>query len=269
MRALLILGLLAATVPAEDDWTTLEGEWTAALDRFEKAATRARSAKARARMRHPFTNFAPRLRAYALRYSNTPEAAPAVVAILVHTRDPQERRNAILTLRENHLRSRHMAKAIPTLTRLDDAGALELLRMLAQDSPHEEIRARAKRAADEVKLLAVGKQAPVISGRDAAAQVFSLSDYRGKVVLLVIRNSPRVREYETLLRRLEERGLVVLGILTEGAVWRTWRKGEPLAARWNALERARHYVIDREGVIRGKDLLPDDLKRLLNQLLET
>jgi peroxiredoxin len=139
--------------------------------------------------------------------------------------------------------------------------------MLAQDSPHEEIRARAKRAVDEVKLLAVGKPAPVISGRDAAAQVFSLSDYRGKVVLLVIRNSPRVREYETLLRRLEERGLVVLGILTEGAVWRTWRKGEPLAARWNALERARHYVIDREGVIRGKDLLPDDLKRLLAQLL--
>jgi peroxiredoxin len=134
----------------------------------------------------------------------------------------------------------------------------------------------------ELRHLAIGCAAPEIEGQDVDGKPFKLSDYRGKVVLLdfwslscgaCVAEFPRLR---LLVKRCERQPFVLLGInsgdknsmllsLRQRAEinWRFWCDGEddvgPIVQRWNVWNLPTLYVIDRQGVIRYKDVRIDNV----------
>lgn len=135
--------------------------------------------------------------------------------------------------------------------------------------------------------LSVGKVAPEITGRDLQGMPFSLSDYRGKVVVLMFSGDwcGICRAQYPIERRLQEmygdgRAPFVMlsvdsgasaeesrGVLKrEGLTYRAWWDGGgekptagPIATKWNVVGWPASYVIDERGVIRYVDLLQEDL----------
>jgi RNA polymerase sigma factor (sigma-70 family) len=137
---------------------------------------------------------------------------------------------------------------------------------------------------DEIHHLAVGQTAPEITGKDVEGTPMSLSEFRGKVVLLDFGSHehcggcrlvyPKQRE---LVEKHKARPFAVLGInnndrpetikdLTarKEVTWRCWRDGDtlegpgPITARWNIKGYPTFLVLDHRGVIRFKDLHPFD-----------
>jgi hypothetical protein len=268
-RWLLAVLLLQAALSAEERWADLEREWHQAL-RSHKAAS--------GRGRHPFVKFHSRLIAYVRANANTPAAAPGLVELIRHAKDPDEQQWILVHLRENHMRSRHLGRAVDAIRKIGNEEALRTLEEIAEGSPHPEIRGMAKRAVYEHKHLAVGKVAPQIAGRDHDRRTFVLREYRTKVVVLFFCASRRVgcRSEIAGLRRLGDRhrgrpfAILSVGPREEG--WRSWADGERIARDWNALEQARIYILDRKGRIQAKDLwgkkLEKEVERLLGQAQE-
>ncbi len=128
----------------------------------------------------------------------------------------------------------------------------------------------------ELRFLQIGKQAPDIEGEDLDGAKIKLSDYRGKVVLLVFWTSwygpcraaiPHERE---LVKRFKGRPFVLLGVngdekkeAARKAVekykipWRSFWDGKdgdgPIVVSWNIRGFPTIYVLDAKGVIRHKD----------------
>lgn len=148
---------------------------------------------------------------------------------------------------------------------------------------------------DNREQVAIGKAAPEIQGRDTDGRALKLSDYRGKVVVLVFWASwcgpcreqiPHERE---LLRRMAGRPFALLGVngdqkLTaarkvlaqERMDWPNWYDGDP--ARDDNVEgpiRARYhiqgipavFVIDSQGIIRERDVRGAELERAAEEQL--
>lgn len=126
---------------------------------------------------------------------------------------------------------------------------------------------------DEMESLSVGRVAPEIEGEDIDGRSMSLSDYRGKVVVIAFWGYwcslcqsmfPHERE---LVRKMEGRPFAFLGVNDDqdgrtprslaqsGEVtWRSWKdpgelEGGPIARRWNVRELPDFYILDDEGVI--------------------
>lgn len=118
-----------------------------------------------------------------------------------------------------------------------------------------------------------GRPAPEISGTDLDGKAMKLSDFRGKVVLLVFASDalPSSRasyaEQRALLKRLEGKPFVVLGVsgdadraaakkalAAEKLTYRAWFDGGgtdgPLAARWEIDVWPTLVLIDARGVVR-------------------
>jgi thiol-disulfide isomerase/thioredoxin len=143
----------------------------------------------------------------------------------------------------------------------------------------------------ELRSLQPGKAAPEIAGEDLDGMALKLSDYRGKVVLLVFWGAwcgpcmaavPHERE---LAGRFATRPFAVLGVNSDeekskaaAAVakhqipWRSfWNgpEGPPgaIAAAWNVRSWPTVYVIDHRGVIRHTTLEGEELDEPLEKLV--
>ena len=145
-----------------------------------------------------------------------------------------------------------------------------------------------------ISTLTIGKPAPDITGRDLEGKPFKLSDYRGKVVLLVFSAEwcalcRAQAPYERfLLDKYARWPFAVLGVHTGSSreaarqthatsplSHRTWwddpRAGEtsgPIAAAWNVVGWPASYVIDSNGVIQFVDVREENLLIAVRQLLE-
>ena len=128
---------------------------------------------------------------------------------------------------------------------------------------------------NRLRSLAPGKPAPEIEGEDTHGQHFKLSDYRGKVVLLVFWASwcapcrKQVPHELELAERFKDKPFAVLGVnldhdekLMRGAIselgitWRNWRAGnaDRIKARYGIQAIPLVLVVDEEGIIRAKDV---------------
>lgn len=153
----------------------------------------------------------------------------------------------------------------------------------------------AARAKYMVSALSVGKVAPEISGRDLDSVQFSLSDYRGKVVVLMFSGDwcGICRAQYPIERQLQERygdghtPFVMLSVDSgaspaaskaalsrERLTYRAWwdaggstPTSGPIATKWNVVGWPATYVIDERGVIRYVDLLQADLVNAVDTLV--
>ncbi len=128
---------------------------------------------------------------------------------------------------------------------------------------------------NRLRALAPGKPAPEIEGEDTAGQSFKLSDYRGKVVLLVFWASwcgpcrQQVPHELSLLKRLQDKPFALVGVNLDhdekqmraaiselGITWRNWRGGnaDRIKARYGIQAIPLVLVIDDKGIIRAKDV---------------
>ena len=143
----------------------------------------------------------------------------------------------------------------------------------------------------ELRRLRVGALAPDIEAVDLAGKKFKLSDYRGKVVLLVFWASwcgpcmgavPHERE---LVEHFKNRPFALIGVngdeklaaatqavTKHGIPWRSFWNGTdgpggPVATAWNVRGWPTVYVIDQKGIIRQKYLHGKRLDEPLEKLV--
>lgn len=137
--------------------------------------------------------------------------------------------------------------------------------------------------------LAIGQVAPEIRGVDAEGVPFGLGDYRGKVVVLTFSGNwcgPCVGMYpqeRDLLERHKAEPFAIVSVDTDkekeallrsirdGQVtWRCWWDGGtdgPITTAWGISSFPSIFVLDREGVIRFKDVREEALDRAVQSLL--
>jgi thiol-disulfide isomerase/thioredoxin len=151
----------------------------------------------------------------------------------------------------------------------------------------------AKVTLDALRSLAVGKVAPEIEGEDVDGKPMRLSDYRGKVVVLVFWGTwcgPCMRSLpmeKALAERLKDQPFALVGINSDadreklkaaivqnGITWRSWFDGGtatgPIANRWDVRGWPTIIVLDKEGVIRFKNVVhhtPKPLDDAVDSLL--
>jgi RNA polymerase sigma factor (sigma-70 family) len=139
--------------------------------------------------------------------------------------------------------------------------------------------------------LGIGKVAPDIAGEDLDGKPFKLSDYRGKVVVLIFCGNwcGPCREMNPQKQRLvdrlagkpfalvevnsdDDREAVKRTMRKEKLTWRCWFDGGrpgPIAARWHIPGWPAVYVLDAAGVIRYVELrdkpLDDAVDRLVRE----
>jgi peroxiredoxin len=143
---------------------------------------------------------------------------------------------------------------------------------------------------NEMRQLYVGQIAPEIEGADVEEKRFKLSDFRGKVVLLVFSGEwcrPCVEMYpreRSLQVRYKDKPFAVVSVNTDrtretlktsidsGKVtWPCWWDGGtdgPITTLWGVSGHPTVYVLDRHGVIRFKDVSGDALDRAVASLID-
>jgi thiol-disulfide isomerase/thioredoxin len=144
---------------------------------------------------------------------------------------------------------------------------------------------------DDMVNLAVGKPAPDIEGVDIEGKPLKLSDYRGKVVVLVFWGTwcgpcmamvPHERE---LALRLKEQPFALLGVdcehgdkdtaravmARERMTWPNWFEGAvgtgPIAKRYHIRGYPRVFVLDARGVIRFRTASSVGVEDVVDKLL--
>jgi thiol-disulfide isomerase/thioredoxin len=138
--------------------------------------------------------------------------------------------------------------------------------------------------------MTVGRPSPPIEGKDVDGKPLKLSDYRGKVVLVVFWASwcgpcmAQVPHERALTERLRGKPFALLGVNCDrsgdearaamtknGITWPNWFDGDPsegpIAARWSVDSLPQVYVLDAEGVIRFKDVRGEALGKAVDVLL--
>jgi thiol-disulfide isomerase/thioredoxin len=143
----------------------------------------------------------------------------------------------------------------------------------------------AKEKLTAIQTLGVGQVAPEIVGKGLDGRPLKLSDFRGKVVMLVFWGTwcgPCMRlvlEEKALVERLKGRPFALVGVnaesdpvrakqvIEEQAIsWPSFDDGDPtrgpIARRWNVRGWPTIYLLDAKGVIRLNKLPHHDLKLL-------
>jgi thiol-disulfide isomerase/thioredoxin len=140
----------------------------------------------------------------------------------------------------------------------------------------------------DMKFLQPGKIPPDILGEDLEGAKLKLSDYRGKVVMIVFWASwcspcmaevPHERE---LVKRFKDRPFVLLGVnvdeqkesarkavMKHDIAWRSFWDGKegPITLAWNIDSYPTVYVLDAKGVIRHRQAPAAKLDEILAKLL--
>lgn len=174
---------------------------------------------------------------------------------------------------------------------LEDYGDCRYLRTCGIRAPRKTLGEEARIALFDLNHLSEGQVAPEIEGEDLDGVKFKLSDYRGKVVLLVfwaswcgpcIRDIPHEKE---LVKRFNDRPFVLIGVNgdrvkaraaetveTHGIPWRSFSdegqaSGTPISVAWNVGGWPTIYVLDHEGVIRHRYLRGDELDEPVEALV--
>lgn len=146
--------------------------------------------------------------------------------------------------------------------------------VLRENGPRKiTLRERADQELAELRSLRIGMPAPDIAGSDLDGTAFRLSDYRGKVVLLVFWASwcgpcmAAVPAEKALAEKYRDRPFVLLGVNGDGDTasarkavmkneipWRSfWNGGDERISRaWNVRGWPTVYLIDHAGIIRER-----------------
>ena len=143
----------------------------------------------------------------------------------------------------------------------------------------------------EVQNLSIGEPAPEIVGPDAFGNDLKLSNYRGKVVVIMFSFKgcgPCESMYPDNRKLLEDyagRPLTFVGVMGDDDLatvkeavekrkitWPVWWDGGgthgPLATRWNVSSWPKIYVLDHKGIIRYRELRGDVLSLAVARLVE-
>jgi thiol-disulfide isomerase/thioredoxin len=147
---------------------------------------------------------------------------------------------------------------------------------------------RAESELVELRRLSVGKEAPEIEGKDLDDRQMKLSDYRGKVVVLVFWGTwcgpcmAMVPDERKLVEHMAGKPFSLIGInadedmakvraavAKEKITWASFRDGDPgpIAKAWNVHGWPVVYVLDRKGVIRYRNVRGQDLADAVDKLL--
>ena len=144
---------------------------------------------------------------------------------------------------------------------------------------------------DEMHHLTQGQAAPEIDGKDLYGRPMKLSDFRGKVVVLVFWGSwcgPCMREVpheRQLLEKYRGKPFAILGVNCrekaevakktverEKMTWPQWSDGEedggPIVGTYHIRDFPTLFVIDAKGVIRQKDATGEELDRAVDDLMK-
>ncbi len=161
-------------------------------------------------------------------------------------------------------------------------------RMLAHKKTLADV---AKAKIDEMENLVAGKPAPAIDGTGMDGKPLKLSDYRGKVVMLVfwgtwcgpcMQEVPHERE---LAERFKGRPFTVLGVdcdsdkaaalkvmKEQGITWPNWNDGDPgegpIAQTYHVRGYPTVILIDAKGVIRSPNMLGSGLDKIVGDLIK-
>jgi peroxiredoxin len=178
---------------------------------------------------------------------------------------------------------RREAEAILKRVKADYGDVRNLYGMVLQE---ETLAAVADRERIELLALAIGQTAPEIKGEDIDGKPMKLSEFRGKVVLLDFGSHehcggcrlvyPRLK---TIIEQYKGRPFVIVGVnnndkrealkevVARGDItWRCWWDGDktdgpgPITSRWNVAGYPTFIILDHCGVIRYKDLHPEDAR---------
>jgi thiol-disulfide isomerase/thioredoxin len=135
----------------------------------------------------------------------------------------------------------------------------------------------------------VGQRAPEIEGEDFEGRPFRLSDYRGRVVVLVFWGHwcslcrAQFGHHRSLVECFRGQPFALLGVNSDedwdlllernrvkGVNWRSWWEGSrpgPVARAWGILGWPHVYVLDPGGVVRFTNLLGPQLEEAVEGLL--
>lgn len=173
---------------------------------------------------------------------------------------------------------------------VDDYGDCPDLRKIGVRRARETLGESAGDELFEMRMLTVGKTAPEIGGEDLDGRPLKLSDYRGKVVLLTFWASwcgpcmAMVPQERALAERMKNRPFALVGINgdeerdvarrtaeSREMSWRSfWNGGPngPITDQWNVQGWPTIYVLDRDGVIRFKQVHEKKLDEAVELLVE-
>ncbi|HEV3143151.1 MAG TPA: peroxiredoxin family protein [Gemmataceae bacterium] len=167
-----------------------------------------------------------------------------------------------------------------------EARAKEVIKKYA--AVNREYTKKAQDILDDIEKLSPGKKAPDISGEDLEGQPLKLSDFKGRIVVLVFWNSrnpssvPLMSEAQALFERLKGKPVTILGINSEkpenskdflkssGYTWRSWsdRGNHEISKSYHIREWAVNYVIDPKGIIRYRNVHDSKLDAAVDALLQ-
>jgi peroxiredoxin len=142
----------------------------------------------------------------------------------------------------------------------------------------------------EIQKVSIGKLAPDITATGVDGKSFKLSDYRGKVVFLVfwatwcgpcMANVPHER---AIANKFKDKPFTIVGvncdqtrqkandaIKNEMMTWPNFFDGEsgsgPIAEIYRIQKFPSTFLIDKNGVIRNKDLYGDEIEKEIEKLL--
>ena len=167
----------------------------------------------------------------------------------------------------------------------------EELRQAERMLAHKKTLADVARARlDEMENLVGGKPAPLIEGSSIEGKPMKLSDYRGKVVVLVfwgtwcgpcMQEVPHERE---LAERFKGRPFALLGVDCEadkaaaikvmkeqGITWPNWNDGDPgegpIASRYHVRAFPTIMLIDAKGILRTPNIAGSSLDKAIEDLV--
>ncbi|WP_298863209.1 M56 family metallopeptidase [uncultured Gimesia sp.] len=137
--------------------------------------------------------------------------------------------------------------------------------------------------------VALEEPAPAIVGVDVRGREFSISDYRGKVVVLTftadwcVPCKAMYPDLRALVERMDGKPFALLSVSADRTLetlkmsvendeitWRCWWDGArgPIATSWGVGKFPSVYVIDRRGIIRFRDFTDiGELNRVVDQLV--
>ncbi|HKQ40595.1 MAG TPA: sigma-70 family RNA polymerase sigma factor [Verrucomicrobiae bacterium] len=145
----------------------------------------------------------------------------------------------------------------------------------------------ATRELDELRRMSIGNQAPDIEGVDLEGQPMRLSDYRGKVVLVYFWGHyyDNFDEHHKLIAAMDGKPFALIGVNcdekpgTAKAIlekhqiaWPSFFDGVywegPIHAKWQVRKWPSTYILDKNGIIRYRDLRGfKELQEAVNSLL--
>ena len=182
------------------------------------------------------------------------------------------------------------ARETPSASRTDpkERESIRQIEEYLRDQKLETLGKVAAARLDEMRNIAVGKLAPDFQALDADGKTLSLSQLRGKVVVLFywfstcgpcLREIPHERE---LARKMNGRPFTLVGVVTDGRAEdarkvitdesMTWPNvvegGDKIAAQYHVQSNPCFFVIDVAGVIRLKgQALPSEVDKLVENLV--